>query len=99
MVWILVFAFNILVLNIQALGTIPCNEYTCSLDIVILTQRQNNRCDLNCMHAACQYDSSEEESSTLKKENSGCLQICLASNSRCKYEMLGDGKCDECKIY
>ncbi len=98
MVLISLLASSLLLSNTGVRSVIPCNPQTCSLDIVIITQLQNNRCDLNCMHAACQFDSFDAESSNLSKESSGCLHSCLASNSRCRYEMLGNGRCDEGKL-
>jgi hypothetical protein len=74
---------------------IPCNEFICSKEIVTNMQRSNDLCDLDCMHAACNFDSFDEADQILYKEQSGCLSECLRSNSRCTYEMLGNGACEK----
>lgn len=98
MVLVRLLVLSVLYMNIAAKGILPCNQYTCSLEMVIFTKRQDNLCDLSCMSAACQFDSVDEETSNQMKENSGCLHSCLASSSQCRYEMLGNGKCDEGKF-
>lgn len=76
-------------------AVVPCNQFICSKDIVSNIQRANDFCDLDCMHAACNFDSTDEADPVLYKEQSGCLSECLRANSRCTYEMLGNGRCEK----
>jgi hypothetical protein len=84
-----------LLIQITTGHTIPCNSYVCSPEIVKYNQRSNGICDLNCMHAACNFDSLFDTNPAPDNKQSECLLNCLASNSACTYEILGNGKCDQ----
>ena len=83
----------------RASELVPCNPYVCADSIVILPQRMNGQCDLECMHAACNFDSPDEVDTSLHRENSDCLQTCLVSSPDCTLSMLGNMICDEGMIY
>lgn len=80
-------------------ATLPCNQFICSIEKVMNIQKSNDLCDLDCMHAACNFDSSDETDSSVYKEHSECLSECLRSDSRCSYEMLGNGRCEKGNEY
>lgn len=74
----------------SASTSLLCNSQLCPASAVLLTQRGDKKCDLNCYTQVCDFD----KQVTVPGQPSDCENSCHFSEA-CIEEMLGNGVCDE----